>query len=77
MLIDNHGFLYRASVPWPMFDDEQLDWEMGVKEIHKWLDCHVGHWMHNWAWDDGSNYNKIGVAFRWNQDRMLFLLAWS
>lgn len=77
MLIDNHGFLYQASVPWPFLDGDQLDWESGVRNIETWLDRHVGPWMQNWAWSDSSEISKIGVAFRWDQDRLLFLISWN
>jgi hypothetical protein len=76
-LLDRHAFEYCASVPWPGFDQQQLDWEIGVKQIECWLTDHVGQRLISWAWSDsGSNY-QIGVAFRWDQHRLLFVLAWA
>jgi len=77
MLIDHHGFLYHAAVPWPFLDEDQMDWEAGVRNIETWLHCHVGSWMQHWAWADSAENSKIGVAFRWDQDRLLFLISWN
>lgn len=76
MLIDHHGFSYAASVPWPHWD-QQIDWEQGIREIEAWLNGRVGPWMHNWAWTDSQATSHVGVAFRWDPDRTLFVLTWG
>lgn len=77
MLKDWHAFPFHASVPWPQTQDNNLDWVYGVHTIESWLNQHVGHRWKNWAWDDSGRHNKIGVAFRWDQDRLLFVMIWS
>lgn len=77
MLIDNHRFLYPASVPWPCLTQDQKDWELGVRNVKSWLDHNVGKWMQHWAWTDSHDPGRIGVAFCWDQDRLLFVLQWS
>jgi hypothetical protein len=53
-----------------------LDWELGIRSIEHWLVDQVGpHFMH-WAWADSGTTYQIGVAFRWDQDRTLFVLTW-
>ena len=76
MLIDNHAFVYPASVPWPRLE-QQLDWIQGIDVIEQWLRYNIGgHWIH-WAWNDSQQSAHIGVAFRWDRDRSLFVLAWG
>jgi hypothetical protein len=75
MLIDRHSFEYTASIPWPLLQ-QQLDWELGIRSIEHWLVDRVGpHFMH-WAWTDSGAMYQIGVAFRWDQDRTLFVISW-
>jgi hypothetical protein len=76
MLVDWHSFEYSASVPWPAAE-KQIDWEVGVRLIENWLNDQVGTYQHNWAWSDSSWCYRIGVAFRWDQDRTLFVLNWA
>ena len=77
MLVDYHAFEYRASVPWPRASAQQIDWELGVRTIESWLTGHVGARLHKWAWNDSGEIYQIGVGFRWEQDRLLFVLAWG
>ena len=76
-LFDNHSFLYTASVPWPISESPQIDWDYGVRTIETWLNQHVGSRLETWAWSD-SHYNyHLGVGFRWEQDKTLFILKWG
>ena len=79
MLIDyHHPFVYHAAVPWPRFDgDPQIDWTKGIAEIEYWLINHIGQRFQTWAWSDSHSGGKIGVGFRWDQHRSLFILTWS
>lgn len=77
MLVDLHYFTHRAAVPWPTASDMQIDWVQGVRTIESWLNNNVGQHLLNWAWDDSNNTYYLGVAFKWDQDRLLFVLAWS
>jgi hypothetical protein len=77
MLVDCHGFLYNASVPWPKNDDPQMDWAWGVYSLEEWLRQHVGPRYKHWAYDDCNVMFNIGVAFRWERDRTLFVLTWT
>lgn len=76
MLVDHHRFVYVAAVPWPHWED-QMDWEIGIREIQIWLTGNVGPWMQRWAWSDSQSSSQIGVAFRWDPDRTLFVLTWG
>jgi hypothetical protein len=77
MLVDLHYFTHCAAVPWPNLSNSQVDWINGVRTIESWLNDNIGHRLLNWAWDDSKNNCYIGVAFKWDQDRLLFVLAWS
>lgn len=77
MLIDWHVFEHRASVPWPNLNQAQLDWVAGIDTIESWLKDRVGGHYRVWAWSDSGDPGRIGVAFRWDQDRSLFVLAWA
>jgi len=78
MLIDQHFFQYAASVSWPAVDNnQQLNWVAGVEILEHWLQTNVGKRPSVWAWHDGQSCYRIGVAFRWEQDRTLFLLRWT
>jgi hypothetical protein len=77
MLLDKHPFQYYASVPWPRFEQAQTDWEQGTRLIEHWLNNCVGHRLSYWAWHDSySNYN-VGVAFRLEQHKTLFVIVWA
>lgn len=79
MLIDHHPFVYHASVPWPRLgiDKDQIDWIQAINDIEHWLVDHVGHRLQTWAWNDSNAGSMIGVGFRWDQHRLLFVLTWS
>jgi len=77
MLIDYPVFDHTASVPWPDLGQTQIDWELGVRTIETWLDSNVGSHYVKWGWADSGSSRHIGVSFRWDQDRTLFILAWS
>ena len=78
MLIDRHSFEYHAALPWPLLDhDNQIDWVAGIQMLETWLICNVGQRPCLWAWNDGQSCYKVGVAFKWEQDRTLCLLKWS
>lgn len=77
MLRDWHAFSFTASVPWPQVDPEYPDWATGVCALETWLNDHVGRRLSAWAWDDSGWHYRIGVAFRWDQDRLLFVMTWS
>ena len=77
MLIDWHQFQYHASVPWPQLQQSQVDWEQGIRQVEGWLNNNIGHRLSYWAWHDSQAAYNIGVSFRWDQDRVLFILAWA
>jgi hypothetical protein len=85
MLIDFHDFRYVASVPWPGLDPVSWEsqatqwpvWDHGVELIETWLVNHVGPYRSSWAWNRGQTCYEIGVGFRWDQDRLLFVLTWK
>jgi hypothetical protein len=77
MLIEYSRFDHYASVPWPSHAQGQLDWVWGIEQIEHWLLQHVGAHITNWAWADSGACYRIGVGFRWDQDRTLFVLTWS
>ena len=77
MLVDYHKFEHCASVPWPVVNQLQVDWIDGVKTLEYWLNTHVGHRLQHWAWNDSQDTYHVGVAFKWDQDRLLFVIAWT
>jgi len=76
-LIDHHSFRYTVSVPWPVTDSPQIDWDYGIYEIENWLTNSIGNRLVAWAWSDSGNNYQVGVGFRWDQDRMLFVMKWG
>ena len=72
-LTDWHRFAQSATVPWPCADN---DWQAGVRQIESWLSDHVGPRLQYWAWSDSGRPQYIGVAFRREPDRLLFVLTW-
>jgi len=65
-------------VPWPGKPDNlQVDWVWGIEQIEDWLQQCIGSRHHLWAWDDCPITYNLGVAFKWNKDRTLFVLTWS
>jgi len=77
MLTEWHTFEYRASVPWPAQSQRQVDWVSGVRTVEDWLNLCVGPQWAQWAWDQGHHHYQLGVAFRWDQDRLLFVMTWA
>lgn len=77
LLIDAHSFFYTASVPWPLDHDHEVDWSASLNSIETWLNHRVGSRYTQWAWHDSGAAYQIGVAFRWDRDRSLFVLTWS
>jgi len=77
MLVDSHTFQYPAQIPWPIYNSTQIDWIEGLFAIETWLRECVGPRYAQWAYNDCSELYNIGVAFKWNQDRTLFVLTWS
>jgi hypothetical protein len=77
MLVDRHTFQYHAQIPWPVQDSAQIDWIQGLLIIEDWLRECVGPRYANWAYNDCHALYNIGVAFKWDQDRTLFVLTWS
>lgn len=77
LLMDVHPFRYTAQVPWPIVDSQQTDWILGVHLIENWLNTHVGDRLSTWAWNDSGSSYQLGVGFRWEKDKTLFVLKWS
>ena len=77
MLIEHSSFDHLASVPWPHLDLVQMDWIQGVEAIQHWLLVNVGPKLSYWAWADSGQANRIGVKFKWDQDRLLFVIVWT
>jgi hypothetical protein len=77
MLVDRHAFVYTATVPWPAGIVPQLDWIQGVELVESWLQTHVGKHYVTWAWNDSKSSYQLGVAFKWDQDRSIFVLTWA
>jgi hypothetical protein len=77
MLVDRHQFQYHAHIPWPISNSTQMDWIEGLLSIETWLRECVGPRYASWAYDDCRALYNIGVAFKWDQDRTLFVLTWS
>lgn len=77
MLQDWHQFAYHASIPWPYQDQGQADWIYGIQQVETWLINHIGHHHQNWAWSDSYGSYQIGVSFKWDNHRLLFLLKWA
>jgi len=76
-LLDKHPFCYTVSVPWPVVTPPQIDWDLGVHLIENWLNERVGTRLSSWAWHDSNYTYQLGVGFRWEQDRTLFVLRWG
>lgn len=77
MLAEHHVFKYCASVPWPVLDQNQLDWVEGINRIELWLNQNIGQHYQEWAWDDSRHCYNIGVGFRWDRDRLMFVMVWD
>ena len=77
MLIDRHAFEFCASVPFPMLGKEVNSWQQSVGVLEEWLTHNVGPRLDRWAWHDSGSSYRIGVAFRWDPDRLLFVISWG
>jgi hypothetical protein len=77
MLVDCHAFQYHAQIPWPSIQSDQMDWINGLLLIEDWLRESIGPRYTRWAYHDCPALYNIGIAFKWDQDRTLFVLAWS
>jgi hypothetical protein len=77
MLIEHSSFDHFASVPWPRLDPNQMDWIQGVETLEHWLLSHIGPKISRWAWADSGYPHQIGVRFKWDQDRLLFVIVWA
>lgn len=77
MLLDRHPFQYCATVPWPSLGQEQLDWILGIQTVENWLNDRIGPRLIHWAWNDSQQMYHVGVAFKRDQDRLLFVIAWT
>jgi len=76
MLVDWHRFPYNAIIPWPNHEYQQ-DWVNSLIVVEDWLKQCVGSRYTTWAYADCDILYNIGVAFKWDQDRTLFVLTWS
>jgi len=78
-LPDWTDFQYRARVPWPQPPSGQLDWLWQEETITAWLNGHVGSRWTRWAWSTDAEHRswEACVAFRWDQDRLLFVMRWG
>lgn len=72
MLHERHFFVYHASVPFPT-----TDWKYGINIIECWLNDSVGPHLTKWAWNMSNHPYHIGVGFKWDEDRILFLVKWK
>jgi hypothetical protein len=77
MLVDLHHFQYHAQIPWPISSNTQVDWVESLLHIEDWLRQCIGPRYTRWAYHDCPALYNIGIAFKWDQDRTLFVLAWS
>lgn len=77
MLLEQPQFDHLALVPWPCLDQPQLDWVQGVSMIENWLSNNVGPRLSRWTWEDSGHHYKIAVSFRWDRDRLLFVMVWA
>ena len=77
MLIEHSSFDHFASVPWPRLDPVQLDWIQGVEMLEHWLLFIIGPKLSHWTWADSGYSHRIGVGFKWDRDRLLFVITWA
>jgi hypothetical protein len=48
-----------------------------IEQIEGWLRERVGPRYQQWAYDDCPITYNIGVAFRWDKDKTMFILTWG
>lgn len=77
MIIDWHTFQYQTAVPWPTVYYQPLTWDEGLCLVEDWLKVCVGPRYKQWAYTDSGESYYIGVAFKWEYDKTLFVLTWS
>lgn len=77
MLIDPGEFEYPAQVPWSHIPGAVLDWQYKVQMLEHWLGQNVGGHYVAWLWCDSGHHDLVGVSFRWDQHRTLFVLTWA
>ena len=73
---DLHDFAYTATIRWPGLSLEQLDWITGIHDVESWLLMYAGPKYQRWAWNMAVDCYDIGVAFKYDKHRTLFLLEW-
>ena len=72
-----HNFNYVADVDWPRTELAQMDWITGIHEVESWLLSYTGPKYSRWTWATAREVYHIGVAFKYDKHRTLFLLTWS
>ena len=66
-----------ADVDWPRTELAQMDWITGIHEVESWLLSYTGPKYSRWTWATAREVYHIGVAFKYDKHRTLFLLTWS
>jgi hypothetical protein len=72
-----NDFVYYADVDWPHQTLEQVDWITGITEIETWLIQYTGPKYSRWTWATAREVYHVGVAFKYDRHRTLFLLQWA
>lgn len=73
-------FPHIALAPWPQTPSlEQLDWVNSVITLESWLEQYVGHHWSHWAYAtrQEQEYWQACIAFKREQDKLLFVLRWA
>lgn len=73
-------FEYKARAPWPVSPSHnQIDWIESIDIMRYWLESSVGPHLAHWAWSTDAQQKawECCVAFRWDRDRLLFLIKWG
>jgi hypothetical protein len=72
-------FPHVALAPWPLLDVGQIDWVNSIDVLESWLCSHVGCHRTRWCYHTvhEQEYWRACVAFKWSQDKTMFLLAWA
>lgn len=77
MLIDYPMFEFAAAVAWSRLCQDNTHWDQAVMTMENWLRWNVGLHYVTWHWCDSGAPDRIGVSFRWDRDRTLFVLNWT
>jgi len=72
-----HNFTYTADIDWPRTELAQMDWITGIQQVEEWLVNYTGPKYSHWTWHTAREIYHIGVAFKYDRHKMLFLLYWS